>query len=329
MRTLLAALVFVSTAAHAYDLNHDSAGANPIWKSPIHFVVDRDLSAKLGADGSSAAVDAALTTIRAAVPRLTIDSAPGVPHGVGYDFANPTQSTSDVLVPDEWKWDADAVAITIISVSLSTHEIIEADVAFNAHHTTFAVIGGSDGANGYDVQNAMTHELGHTLGLAHNPNQPDSLMYPHSVPGEISKRTLVADDRAGLNFLYAAAAAASVAPVGGCSATGSAPFALLAVGLLVLARRRREVIALAAVLGTLAFVVPAFASQATSTPWSVTAVHTLAPGAGPSVLESEVTVVRAGVTRTVRMAGGRWGDVEQIVEGVAVPTEGESLTLAP
>jgi hypothetical protein len=40
-----------------------------------------------------------------------------------------------------------------------------------------------------DVQNTLTHELGHALGLAHAPSQ-FSTMYATSQPGETSKRVL-------------------------------------------------------------------------------------------------------------------------------------------
>jgi uncharacterized protein (TIGR03382 family) len=182
----------------------------------------------------------------------------------------------------------------------------------------------------YDVQNAMTHELGHAMGLAHNPNLPASLMYPHSTPGEVSKRALAQDDQDGLNFLYSAVVMPMSSPATqGCSATGTAPLALAAL-MVVLMRRRRAVAALAAVMGALMIVAPAFAATGVvaEARWTVTSVKTLAPAAGPAILESEVTVMKDGVYRTVTMPGGRWGDVEQIVEGVSVPVEGAMVEVA-
>ncbi len=327
MRSPLVALALAASVAQGYEVKRDSSGAIATWKAPLHFVIDADLDEKLEAANATGAVQAALRTVGAAVPSLVLDGSAGKAHGVGYDFDHPSQSTSDVVVPEEWKWDVDAVAITVVSISRTTHQIIEADIAFNAKHTAFAVVGASPETGRYDVQNAMTHELGHALGLAHNPAKPDCLMYPHSTPGEVSKRALAADDREGLSFLYTAVVMPAVDPgAKGCSSTGTAPFALLAAGLLVTLRRRRAVAVLASLLGVLVFVAPAFAAQAQAG-WKVAAVHTLAPGAGPAVLESEVTLLRDGVYTTVRMPGGRFGDVEQIVEGVSVPVEGELVVL--
>ena len=321
MRSLFTALLFATCAAYGYEVKRDSSGAVVRWSAPVHFILDAQLDHQLMTVNATAAAHAALATLQSAVPALTLDAAPGRTHGVGYDFEHPSQSTSDVTVPEEWRWDLDAVAITVVSVSRSTHEILEADIAFNARHTAFAVVGAAPELSRYDVQNAMTHELGHALGLAHNPGRPESLMYPHSVPGEVSKRALAPDDLDGLRFLYLATPLAAAGPVSsqGCSSTGSAPFALLAVGLIL--RRRRALVAV--VFAALVCVAPAIAS--TKSGWTVSDVRTLAPAAGPAVLESEVTLVRAGLSRTVRMAGGRWGDVEQIVEGVAVPVEGDVL----
>lgn len=95
-----------------------------------------------------------------------------------------------------------------------------------------------------DLQNTMTHEAGHFLGLAHpcegascavQPELRPYTMYPSTGPGETEKRTLHADDVAGLCAIYPADG-------GGCGCgAGGAPgtLALLAVGLGLAARRRR------------------------------------------------------------------------------------------
>ncbi len=322
MRFLLAALLVFSSVAHAYELKRDTAGEPASWKTPLHFVIDDQLSRRLKAEGSDDAVRAALSIVHDAIPSLTLTSEPGKPHGVGYDFEHPEASTSDVLAPSEWTWNEDAVATTVVTISRATHQIIEADIAFNVKHTDFAVVSGDMGSTRYDVQNAMTHELGHALGLAHN-TIPDTVMFPSSAPGETSKRALASDDIDGLKFLYGKAVVPE-AVAQGCSTSGSAPFALVALMMVVLMRRRKMFVALAAVVGTVMFVGPVFASgTAMETTWTVSNVTTFAPGAGPVVLESEITFVRGGELHTMRVPGGRWGDLEQVVEGYAVPVVGE------
>ncbi len=52
-----------------------------------------------------------------------------------------------------------------------------------------------------DVENTVTHELGHVLGLDHSKD-PDATMYYSASPGDLSKRTLAPDDIEGLCALY-------------------------------------------------------------------------------------------------------------------------------
>jgi hypothetical protein len=75
--------------------------------------------------------------------------------------------------------------------------ITEADVIFNSQ-SPFAT-GGASGAR--DIQDMLTHELGHVLGLEHSPIAA-ATMYPFGVAGQSSARTLETDDLAGLRALY-------------------------------------------------------------------------------------------------------------------------------
>ncbi|MHB1324194.1 MAG: matrixin family metalloprotease [Coriobacteriia bacterium] len=53
----------------------------------------------------------------------------------------------------------------------------------------------------YDVQNVLTHEFGHGLPLGHSGDST-ATMYNHTSKGETLKRTLAADDIAGIRALY-------------------------------------------------------------------------------------------------------------------------------
>ena len=321
MRWLLTALLTGACVAQGFELKRDSTGEPAAWKSPVHFIVDDHLAIRLKAEGAQDAVQTALKTVGDAIPSLSLSATAGKTRGVGYDFDHPEESKSEVVAPEDWKWNVGAVATTVITLSRATHQILEADIAFNVKHTGFAVVVPGQPTVNYDVQNAMTHELGHALGLAHNALR-DTVMYPSSTPGEISKRALAADDLEGLRFLYGAPAVVAEEAVQGCSTAGSAPFALAALMMGALLRRR----ALVAVFAAVIFVAPLFASaRAAPLAWTVMSVTTFAPSAGPAVLESEVTFVRGGQLHSVRVPGGRWGDLEQVVEGVVVPLVGETF----
>ncbi len=82
-----------------------------------------------------------------------------------------------------------------------------------------------------DLQNTVTHEAGHFLGLAHpceadpgtatangvpvcsgHPEMTSVTMFPSASPGEISKRTLAPDDVEGVCAIYPRPATAALAP---------------------------------------------------------------------------------------------------------------------
>lgn len=107
-----------------------------------------------------------------------------------------------------------------------------------------------------DLQNTLTHEIGHFIGLAHpcessgcagSGVSPEVTMYPTAPPREVQKRTLAADDVEGVCAIYTAAG-----PVqsitgrksgggGGCSAGGDGALgALLLAGAALLPRLRRR-----------------------------------------------------------------------------------------
>lgn len=113
-------------------------------------------------------------------------------------------------------------------------EIVEADVEVNADTSTSSAFMWADldltTTNGgyHDLQNALTHEMGHFIGLDHtcelapgaaagevdNLGSPvpscddatvaemDATMYPSSEAGDVSKRSLSQDDRDGLCAIY-------------------------------------------------------------------------------------------------------------------------------
>ncbi len=102
-----------------------------------------------------------------------------------------------------------------------------------------------------DIENTITHEAGHSLGLDHT-TVPDATMYATAPEGEISKRTLHDDDRQAIQLIYPAGkptvtcvsdsitlAQTGSASSAGCSTTSSVG-ALPLLALVALLRRRKS-----------------------------------------------------------------------------------------
>lgn len=159
--------------------------------------------------------------------------------------------------------DADTLALATTTYLRSTGRILDADVELNAAHHRFTTADGPACAPSgegcacptaapcvlTDVQNTMTHEVGHVFGLDHT-SDPGSVMYRSAPPGETSKRAL---DPGTLDFVCSVyprdlpPQACVVRPFNGtlgreqrgCSAGagGPAALALLALGALAVLRR--------------------------------------------------------------------------------------------
>jgi len=179
-------------------------------------------------------------------------------------------------------YDPAALALTSVSASTSTGTIKDADIEINANRFHWADLVmhaelATAGMSVHDLQNALTHEMGHLIGLDHtcylqppplidnngNPTPdcndagPDikaTTMYPSANPGDVDKRTLAPDDQQAVCEIYPASMDPMVcAPMmsstlkEGCAcAAGGAvgPAALLSIagaaGLLAARARRRR-----------------------------------------------------------------------------------------
>jgi hypothetical protein len=66
--------------------------------------------------------------------------------------------------------------------------------------------GATVGATEFDIQSAVAHELGHALGLGHSAD-PTATMDATIVAGTVDKRSIEADDIAGIQCIYGVASA--------------------------------------------------------------------------------------------------------------------------
>jgi len=94
------------------------------------------------------------------------------------------------------------VAITPLIFSIPSGQILDADILFNGndHPFTTSGVGGR-----FDVQDVVTHELGHLLGLDHS-GWGGATMFPFVSPAVIAQRSLSLDDENGMRDAYPSAA---------------------------------------------------------------------------------------------------------------------------
>ena len=221
--SLCLALGFASSA-WAYDVRRDSSGTPVRWDKPVHFRIDAHSGEKLALTGLQPAITAALATWQSVVTEVPLTVDEGASSGLGFDVRAGAENSNDIVVLDEdWPYDDNALAVTVLTVDIKTHAILDADIAINAVQRKFSVLPemGESPCDRDDVQNTLTHEFGHALGLAHSLNAA-SVMFAGSQPGEVHKRLLTQDDEDGLHVLYPGvqAPAASANAATGCSTGG-------------------------------------------------------------------------------------------------------------
>ncbi len=147
--------------------------------------------------------------------------------------------------PDKWCFGSGTVAMTLVSANQVSGEIADADILLNAAHRSFCT--GKCGLKAYDLQNTLTHEAGHMLGLDHSA-LPEATMFGGAPPQELIKRDLTADDEAGIcatyRKVYKLDGCPDPEPPGCCTAatgsgqSGSITWLIVGVGVLCWWRRR-------------------------------------------------------------------------------------------
>ncbi|MFO0597455.1 MAG: matrixin family metalloprotease [Myxococcaceae bacterium] len=351
MRSHLATLVALTLAlpAFAWDLRTDSEGDVVRWVGRATLTIDASLDDELHATGAISAVQRAIAHVDEATPALEVTSVVGAAKAIGY-VVGATDNTNSVIVLDDWPYSEKALAVTLVTLNARTNEILDADVAFNAEAHKFRVLDGSpsDGKVFDDVQNTITHELGHVLGLMHNDGEDDLVMFPSAPPGELIKRQLKQDDRDGLLSLYAdpvkPVVTTPMLPAQGCSAAGpSTSWAVLAFALALFARaashRRRRLAVRALVIGAALapMVVLAGEPEETTSAADVALVTVgerqsfVHPGRPGLILTRlglapvECLKGQCASLDAVIVPGGRLGDLEQVVVHEPVPRAGETV----
>jgi hypothetical protein len=116
----------------------------------------------------------------------------------------PNDNVIAYIDAENWQDEPRAFAITKIWYNHRNGHILGADMLINGHMDPFGVCPTPRGCvddSVTDLSNVVTHEAGHFLGLAHSDDEA-STMWCDAAPGDIDKRSLEADDVAGICSIY-------------------------------------------------------------------------------------------------------------------------------
>jgi len=187
----------VATSAYSY------SGLS--WPHPPPPVVKYRINENCGdCTGEGAAVQAAAATWNGA----------GALFSFSYDGTTTATAHSQNFV-NEILWrnlgSVDTIARVVCWYYQSNNNIVECDMEFNDYYTWSTAATPPSGH--CDVQTVALHEFGHFLQLndLYNAADSDKVMYGYYSPG-IAKRTLHADDIAGIKYIYGTAPTTPNAP---------------------------------------------------------------------------------------------------------------------
>lgn len=201
----------LSQASHAYVISTTSSGEEAYWYT-------RCLPLWLNSRGSQtlnqAQLEIDLITSLRAWDEVSCTDLSFIFQGqvdsdfVGYDTNTNAENhnlITFVSQPGQWLYDPNALALTTVTMCVNdTVEcpigtIIDADIEINEIGHRFTTSENSEAQ--IDFANALTHELGHLIGLDHS-SIIEATMYFQQPIGETSKRSLARDDQEAVCALF-------------------------------------------------------------------------------------------------------------------------------
>lgn len=183
--------LYFSSASYAWEVKTTAQG-NPLhWKTstiPIHYNPEHS---GLSSQQVSTAIEQAAQAWSYSFTTLQ-NEGETTQRAITYEDEHHA-----ILFSDNWNEDPDILALTY-TWSKNDGEIVHFDIEMNADDFAWSTDGNSET---HDLQNTLTHELGHALGLDHS-NISQATMAPSSTMGETSKRALHEDDKEGHSYIY-------------------------------------------------------------------------------------------------------------------------------
>ena len=203
--TFVLALATPSGTGRAWIALRTTAGVTLAWPRGAALTVRVQFPLPQGLDPT-----ATLATIRSAFDAWTVlaECDPPTLASLAYDADAASVPDDGVLTiiwitsASEWRalYGSTELARTRVAFDETTGEITDASIAVNASDPALAA-GDACVPDRFDLGAALTHEVGHTMGLDHS-DVGTATMHWLVLPGDCEKRTLDADDAAGFCALY-------------------------------------------------------------------------------------------------------------------------------
>ena len=195
IKSIILALLLTSISAHAYLIDRSTTGRLNKWNSSkdINFFLTTNISGMSTQDATNI-VSASAAQFNSKISNnvnvvLSNDGAVGGRSDIYFSSDDPLLS------------DPGIVAVTTTAFDPETGRIIEADIILNDTYNFSGSI-----LNKKYLGNAMTHEVGHALGLAHS-QLVDATMYFETRRGQHKLHT---DDISGIKYLYGSTTTSSI-----------------------------------------------------------------------------------------------------------------------